>query len=71
MKKIVNLIKNKKGSMMMEYFVLIVVGLIILAGFLLFLDQGSIFARKSLEEIGKLEKETNSSDTLGKFKRIE
>lgn len=70
MKKIKNITKGKKGSIMMEYFVLLVVGLLILGGFLLFLDSGSMFAENSLKQIGKLEKTSDATATLGKFRRI-
>lgn len=70
MKKIKSLIKGKKGSMMTEYLILLVVGLLVLAGFLLFLDKGSIFAENSFKQIGKLEKSSDATATLGKFKRI-
>ena len=71
MRKIKSRLKNKKGSMMTEYLILLVVGLLVLGGFLLFLDQGGIFAEKSFRQIGNMEKSSDSTATLGKFKRIE
>ena len=70
MKENKKVIKNgKRGSMMLESMVLLVVGLLVLIGFLSFLGEGEQFAINSLDRIDEVSSEGETG--LGTFKRIE
>lgn len=60
------LIRNKKGSMMFEYFIITSVGLILLSAFILFLGEGKTLIKNSVSKYKSIA--TNDDANLGKFK---
>lgn len=59
------LIKNKKGSMMFDYFILLIVGLLVLAAFLNFLNEGEDVMHNSVKKYKNMS--TTDDSNLGKF----
>lgn len=59
-------IKNKQGSMMLEYMIITVVGLIVLGSFVLFLGEGKILIENSVKKYKSIS--TTDDKNLGKFK---
>lgn len=58
---------NKKGSMLLENMLLMVIGLIVLAAFNSFLSAGKNVVNKSAQRIQNMEHESDSRSTLGTF----
>lgn len=64
MKIYYGLLKNKKGSMMMDYFIIAAVGILLLGGIMMFLTGG----RDTIKSImGRANNSTESQDSLGTF----
>lgn len=68
MKLIKKYIKNKKGSMIVEYMLLMVVGLIIMGAFNSFLSVGEDVVDKSINKVKNMGNTDESN--LGTFKII-
>ena len=60
-------LKNKKGSMMMDYFVVTAVGIILLGALMFFLTEGRGTVQNILGKVKSTEQETQEGDTLGTF----
>lgn len=64
MKIYCGLLKNKKGSMMMDYFIIAAVGILLLGGIMMFLTGGRDTIRSIM---GRANNSTESQDSLGTF----
>lgn len=65
MRKIKSILKNKKGSMMMDYFIIAAVGVLLLGATMMFLTQG----RNTIQTMmGRANNNASQNqDTLGSF----
>lgn len=58
--------KNKKGSMMFEYFIITTVGVLLLGAFIGFLGEGEKLVENTVKQVKKTA--TTDDSNLGKFK---
>lgn len=59
-------LKNKKGSMMFEYFIITAVGVLLLGAFIGFLGEGEKLVENTVKQVKKTA--TTDDSNLGKFK---
>lgn len=59
-------LKNKKGSMMFEYFIITTVGVLLLGAFIGFLGEGEKLVENTVKQVKKTA--TTDDSNLGKFK---